>query len=549
MWKKKHVEAFWSDVDKQRESSKTKGSDPHFFGPIVTQTDAPQGTIWLLDGQQRLATATILFSVLRDLAREIGRTTGTQAGADFAANLQLQFIKSEEGEYSLEMGETDLQYFRDTIQEDPPVKTKPKYVTHRNIKAAQDTLRLKVIAAIGGEPYPQMDSIAAMKILKEIKQTLISDLIMARIPVNSKEAAFKIFATLNDRGLRLSPPDLLLSYLMEKAPDNDRKEIRGLWTQMIQKMGTHDIHDFLRAMWVSKYGDLKKDDLFTALKNHIEKNQISSKDFARLCGAECDDYMALVAADEKELPQEVLPYVRALTRELGFRPALPLLLSAYSLLQPDDFLNTAKYLLVFIARYSIFVGKDSAGLEDLLFDLARSVRSSVKDESDKEGSRQITAKIKAVLSHNAPDDKSVRDALAKDTTVLEPAEAKYVLKRIANYMQDPEKQVAVGDTNIEHVYPQNPAETDWGGKANQEKLEPLTWHIGNLTVFGRRANRKVENFDYSVKRPKYEASQVVMTKEIASKYSQWGEQEILARGADLAKRAVEVWNFDNPSRV
>jgi hypothetical protein len=173
----------------------------------------------------------------------------------------------------------------------------------------------------------------------------------------------------------------------------------------------------------------------------------------------------------------------------------------------------------------------------------------VKDESDKEGSRQITAKIKAVLSHNAPDDKSVRDALAKDTTVLEPAEAKYVLKRIANYMQDPEKQVAVGDTNIEHVYPQNPAETDWGGKANQEKLEPLTWHIGNLTVFGRRANRKVENFDYSVKRPKYEASQVVMTKEIASKYSQWGEQEILARGADLAKRAVEVWNFDNPSRV
>jgi hypothetical protein len=31
---------------------------------------------------------------------------------------------------------------------------------------------------------------------------------------------------------------------------------------MLQKMGTHDIHDFLRAMWVSKYGDLKQDDLF-----------------------------------------------------------------------------------------------------------------------------------------------------------------------------------------------------------------------------------------------------------------------------------------------
>src|SRR5208282_4581342 len=144
-----------------------------------------------------------------------------------------------------------------------------------------------------------------------------------------------------------------------------------------------DIHDFLRAMWVSKYGDLKQDDLFTALKKHIEKNQISSLDFVKLCGGECDDYMALVAADDKELPQEVLPYIRALTRELGFRPAIPLLLSAYSVLQIDDFVNIAKYLLVFITRYSILVDKDSAGLEDLLFDLARTVRNGVKDETDK----------------------------------------------------------------------------------------------------------------------------------------------------------------------
>ncbi len=39
---------------------------------------------------------------------------------------------------------------------------------------------------------------------------------MARIPVTSLESAFKIFTTLNDRGLRLSPPDLLLSYLMKR---------------------------------------------------------------------------------------------------------------------------------------------------------------------------------------------------------------------------------------------------------------------------------------------------------------------------------------------
>jgi uncharacterized protein with ParB-like and HNH nuclease domain len=104
MWKKKHVDAFWMDVDKQRKISRTTGADPHFFGPIVTQLDAQMGIVWLLDGQQRLATTTILLSVIRDIAREIGAKTGTQAGTDFAANLQLQFIRNEDGVYSLEMG-------------------------------------------------------------------------------------------------------------------------------------------------------------------------------------------------------------------------------------------------------------------------------------------------------------------------------------------------------------------------------------------------------------------------------------------------------------
>jgi hypothetical protein len=546
MWKKKHVEAFWQDVDKQR--MQPQGSDPHFFGPIVTLSKPAEGIISLLDGQQRLATATILLAVIRDVAREIAKQTGTQAGADFAVKVQLQFIHDEDGGYALEMGETDLLYFRNTIQSDPPTNTKATTLTHRNIKAARATLSEKVVS-LTGALQPQMDAIHALERLKEIKKTVVAELIMARIPVTSQEAAFKIFTTLNDRGLRLSPPDLLLSYLMEKAPDADRKDIRATWTQMIQKMGTHDIHDFLRAMWVSRYGDLKKDDLFTALKNYIEQNHVGSLDFAKQCGDECDDYIQLATADETQLPKDSLPFVRALTRELGFKPALPLLLSSYLLLQPGDFERVAKYLLVFVTRYSIIGNLDSAGMEDLLFDLARTVRGSVKDESDKTGSKQAADTVKNTLAANSPDDNAVKSAVVNETTILDPSDAKYVLKRLANYMQDPQKQVIVGDTNVEHIYPQNPEETEWGGKTNQEKLEPLTWHIGNLTIFGKKANKKVENFEYPIKQPKYLASQVVMTNEIAKTFSTWDEKTILARAAKLADKVVQVWNFANPSRV
>ena len=548
MWKKKHVEDFWQDVDKQRIRSKVKGVDPHFFGPIVTLSKPVEDAIWLLDGQQRLATATILLSVLRDIARDVAKQTGLQTGTDFAAKLQLQFIYDEDGGYSLEMGETDLLYFRNTIQSDPPLNTKATNLTHRNIKTARATLLDKVLS-VTGPIQPQMAGIQVLETLKEVKKTIVTDFVMARIPVTSQEAAFKIFTTLNDRGLRLSPPDLLLSYLMETAPDGDRKDLRATWTEMIQKMGTHDIHDFLRAMWVSRYGDLKKDDLFTALKNYIEKHHVGSVDFAKQCGDECDDYIQLATADETQLPKESFPFVRALTRELGFKPAMPLLLSSYLLLQPSDFERVTKYLLVFVTRYSIIGNLDSAGMENLLFRLAREVRAGVKDENDKNGSKQAADNVKAVLTANSPDDPAVKAAVMKETTTLDPSDAKYVLKRLANYMQDPQKQVVVGDTNVEHIYPQNPDENEWGGKVNQEKLEPLTWHIGNLTIFGKKANKKVENFEYNIKQPKYLLSQVVMTKEIASKYNQWDDTTILDRAKNLAGLVVQVWNFNNPSRV
>jgi hypothetical protein len=190
-------------------------------------------------------------------------------------------------------------------------------------------------------------------------------------------------------------------------------------------------------------------------------------------------------------------------------------------------------------------------MENLLFRLAREVRNMVKDENDKAGSKQATETVKTALSANAPDDKAVKDAIKNEVTILalDPSDAKYVMKRLANYIQDKEKQVAVADTNLEHIYPQNPDENEWGGKANQEKLEPFTWHVGNLTIFGKKANKKVENAEYLVKQPKYAASLVRMTSGLAAQYSKWDETTILHRATYLAQYVVEVWNFNNPTFV
>ena len=124
-----------------------------------------------------------------------------------------------------------------------------------------------------------------------------------------------------------------------------------------------------------------------------------------------------------------------------------------------------------------------------------------------------------------------------------------IMNRIARYMQDPEKQVTLGETNLEHIYPQNPAPNSWGGAANQEKLEPLTWALGNLTIFGKRANRKAGNDEFPEKAKRYAQSKVAMTNKVAADYTTWDESSIRTRTKQLSELVVLIWDFNNPSRV
>jgi len=531
-WEKKHVDALWKDIVAfQSEQSQKGGPDKYFLGPIVILQESKE-VISILDGQQRLATATILLSVMRDLARGLG----TQAATDFARDVQRELIEKEGAGYSLEMGEMDKLYFAETIQADPPSNKKPSLRSHRNIQKARqfltDALRTR---------SAQLDPARTLVLLKELRQVLRSDLVMACIPVSSERDAFRIFETLNDRGLRLSVPDLLLNYLMRVASsDVERKQIRDFWNEMLERMGRRDINRFLRHMWVSKYGDLKSQDLFTALKEYIERNNVGSLDFARSCSEECESYAQLLDIDEERL-KGAGPFVRALLRDLDFQSALPPLLSGYLHLVPADFENMAKCLLVFVTRYSVVANLDSSGLETVFFGLARDIRQKVAPPGS---SKACLAYTKGVLVKNAPSDEQVKAAVPN--LLLSSDEARYVLSRLARHMQSKTKEVTVDEANLEHIFPKSPS-SEW---VDPEALEPYLWHVGNLTMLGERLNKAAENRGFSFKKDQYgKKSELEMAREIAKRYSTWDEAAIRDRATRLASDVVEVWSFNNPSRV
>ena len=529
-WKQEHVKVFWEDITDQKRKKK------YFLGPIVI-LDKEDGTIELLDGQQRLATATILFSVLRDIARELK----FQDASDFAAYIQRDFIIGDEGLRCLELGQTDDSYFRETIQEGKPTARKPTIRSQRYISEARRYLSQAIATVLSSQ-----DQFQALQYLRELRNTLRNDLVMACIDVGSDEDAFQIFETLNDRGLRLSVPDLLLNYLMRGAPgEGERKQIRKIWDDMLTAMGRRDISRFMRHLWVSKYGDLKSEGLFPALKSHITAKSISSLVFVQACANECRNYVALLDSDEEQL-KGATPYVRSLLKGIDAQSALPLLLSAFVECDITEFTKITQWLLVFITRWSILVRQDASTLESLLFDLARNVRGLPDEHGN---SHKVTASdIKAILKKNAPTKEQIESSVER--LVLPNESADYVIRKMSDALGTKTKERVTGrESNLEHIYPQNPEEDGWGGEANQALMEPYTWHIGNLTMLGERLNAKGKNLEFEDKVKKYEASELVMANDIARDYKGWDRSTIEDRAKKLAPLLIKIWNFDNPSTV
>jgi hypothetical protein len=544
-WGKKHVEAFWNDIHNFRKESKKKGGpDKYFLGPIVVMpSPSSKEVLYLLDGQQRLATATILLSVLRDLAHKLP----IQDAEVFAQKLHSGFIQKEDYGYSLELGDLDKTYFLETIQQYPATPDKkPRLWSHRNIQKAQEILTASVNTQIA-----TLSPADALAVLKDIRKTLRNDLVMASILVSEERDAFRIFETLNDRGLRLSVPDLLLNYLMGRADSAEvRKQIRSQWDEMVEGMGKRDINRFIRHMWLSKFGDLKSIDLFSALKAHVEDNKKSPLEFAVSCAEECGRYIELWNADSEYL-KEAAPYVKTLVRELQIEASLPILLSVHSVLPLSELAAAAKWLLVFAVRYSIVIGLDSGGMENIFYALARDIREKMKasaglaDGKEKAGLiKAARALIKETLMKNVPSDAQIKASVKK--LILDPEEAKYLVHRLAKKMQTKTKEVTIDEANLEHIFPKKPS-TEW---THPEDLEPFLWHLGNLTMLGERLNNAAGSKGYTSKRKlHYKTSELVMAQDLAATYDEWNVSAIEKRAESFGPLITQIWSFDNPSHV
>src|SRR5262249_23347727 len=245
----------------------------HFLGFIIlttgdTQTEHPE----ISDGQQRLATTTMLLAALRDYLLDMEEQ-------DDAASIERDFlIKRDRSQGDdrprLIMNIDDQAFFESTVLLPPKkrkLRSKDKKLkdSHRKIEGAAQIIRTYIAKRLSAEKAEQKK-----RVINQWIKFIEKNALVVAINLAPDLDPYMTFETMNDRGLETSQADLLKNYLFGK--DRDRKtEAQEKWSGMagkLESLGKKGIVvSFVRHLLITMHGHTKQRDVLKKVKGQITK--------------------------------------------------------------------------------------------------------------------------------------------------------------------------------------------------------------------------------------------------------------------------------------
>ena len=112
-------------------------------------------------------------------------------------------------------------------------------------------------------------------VLAQFVDQLSDSLFFTVITVTDELNAYRVFETLNARGIRLSSTDLLKNYLfsvIHKSSEHERELqiLEERWETMVSRLGGESFPDFLRIHWNSRHSFARQSELFKKIRGRIK---------------------------------------------------------------------------------------------------------------------------------------------------------------------------------------------------------------------------------------------------------------------------------------
>lgn len=536
----------------------------HFLGTIITldqTTDALEGNILhVIDGQQRLTTLTLLltavYSVLKEHLDELDDDRRTDV-----TNLGRQLVRKSDEQPRVtpqKQGHNLADYRKVLERAGLPIHGEWKaHFPRRRIAKCYGYFRSAIVKLAETESVTEAD--AALRLHEAALRAVI-----VKIEVASHADAFVLFESLNNRGMPLSPVDLIKNHLLaesEKKQVMDVDEAFKHWNEMLTSLGdSYAIHErFLRHYYNAFKSELPdvpnasvgtKSNLiriFEALLRHDLKQVVdalveSSKIYGRInCVTERDEPTLLDGAFQRLMRAQGAPSYVLLMWLMSKRSELKL---------TDNHLESVAHTLT-----SFFVRRNLTGYPQT-YALAKLFMTTIDAVGNARGDnvvKIITERVNAVSA----TDEEFRARLVGRIYEENSDVARFVLATLAEDAMTKETKVNLWRQEknhfvwtIEHILPQGEnLPSAWqqmlGGEEVSTRVQEEHRHrLGNLTITAYNSN--LGNKSFPEKRDRKDSqgryigyrNGLSLNAELAARES-WTGSDIEERTTALANKVIE----------
>ena len=533
-WEDEHVNDLLYDLKKAIADSKST----YFLGTIVLTRgsgDVPE----VSDGQQRLATTSILLAAIRDYMLEVGRKA--KADAIEKRFLLTADYKTEEEVPHLRLNADDHDYFMKRVLSPPHSdlrQVQPKVHSHKKIhRAAQIAAEhVREVAAYYGNAG--LDHITTW--VEFIEHN--AEVILLTVPDHLN--AFIMFETLNDRGLKASQADLLKNYLLRLAGERI-EEVQQFWSRMrgtLEAIGENERQEdlvitYLRHLIVTLHGPTKERELFGRIEQHVT-SKAAAVHFATELAENAAAYVALFQPEHprwNNFGTTTRDHI-ATIRELQVEQIRPLLFAIAMHFEVAEARKAFRLMVSWSVRFLVVGGR--GGKLDRHYGLRAQEIGTGKIRTAKQ--------LVDAMAEVVPSDGVFKAAFA-DARISRPYVARYYLRALEqaqNGKKEPEHIPNDNEQqiNLEHILPEVP---DAGWKhVRPEVAAAYHKRLGNMVLLPATLNRQIGNKSFAEKQPVLEASGLSLTSDVASRYTTWDDATISDRQLRLADLAIKTWPIE-----
>ncbi len=533
-WDESNVQIFFEDI----ESALKRGDPDYFIGTIVLL--GPENKAWkVLDGQQRLATVSIFFSSIRNWLNQHGfESDADQIDSEFLKVRLLGGKYSERLRLNITNRETFEEFVLGDFNQDKfslAFSKAPKHSSNYLLLTAINKSREMFDSFIDSTKGEVVDK---AKRLFKFSSYLEENVKVVVLDVSSEANAYILFESLNARGNELSILDLVKNYVFgESANPRNLKQIQALWKYMSDRIADKDADDFLKVFWTSRFGGIRKPQLYDNIKRRFQGQDGALK----LCEALAKSSDFYIALDEpnNELwlshEKNCSEYIGVLNL-LGSRVVRAPILSSLERNDKDLIVGILKSLINFVVRYQTVGQRRTGILEIVLSKLAADIFN---------GKLETNRQINKVLSRLLPtNDEFYKDFLnysdrmgQRTSYILAKLDLTEQITKTPKPNNLPTLFELIENSTVTHILPKPTIEEiAQNDPSNDENIYEF---LGNKALVENSILVNWDNF-FQAKNRILSKSKFHLTR-LVQKSDHWDSQEIKRRQERLAKLALKAW--------